>query len=289
MGKEQWRELTPSENERANKRLKMPYGERDQYTEQRLTKDMLELMEKKESNLIVAADQKFDTPSGVFDFADMVAPDIIGFKFHPRMYQRKLGWFSKGHDKELLEMAERGEFFVFNDVKLGDIGKIMIGQLEEELANAHMVTTHGVQGFHALKAISDMAKELYEIDRIPRGAITLLYMTPEGHMFDSIFDDLIDDTNQYGAVGGVVAGKELDALYHAMGRLGLGTLIFSPGIKIKGKRGERGQTYGHPYHAVKHGADVLIVGSGIYRKDDPVSAAKEYRREGWEGYQARLE
>jgi len=288
MGKEYWMRLTSEEIERAKERLKMPFKKRIQYANQLLTKDLLELMEKKKSNLVVAADQQFNSAKEVFKFAKDLASEIIGFKFHPRMYQRKLGWFFNNHDAELLDIAKEEDFVIINDTKLGDIGKIMVGQLEEELKNAHMVTTHEVQGFHALKAINDMAKKLYEIDKIPRGGISLLYMTPEGHMFDLIFDRLIDDANKYGVVGGVVAGRDLNALYHAMARLELGILIFSPGIKIEERKGERGQTYGHPFHAVKHGTDIIIVGSGIYKSKDPVKAAREYRKEGWEGYQERL-
>ncbi len=74
-----------------------------------------------------------------------------------------------------------------------------------------------------------------------------------------------------------------------MARLELGIIIFSPGIKIKGERGERGQMYGHPFHAVRHGTDAIIVGSGVYGADDSLKSAKNYRKEGWEGYLARLE
>jgi len=287
MSKEEWKELTTSEIERASKRLTMPFTKRASYTNG-LAKELLELMEKKESNLVVAADQEFKSEKEIFKFAKELAPEIVGFKFHPRIYEKTLGWFYNGYDAELFDIAKEGEFTVINDTKLGDIGKIIFKQLEVELANAHMVTTHEVQGYHALEAINDMSTKLYEKDKVSRGAISLLYMTSEGHMFDPIFDKLIDDTNQYKSVGGVVAGKALDAIYHAMGRLELGILIFSPGIKIKGEKGERGQTYGHPFHAVSHGTDVIIVGSGIYGSDEPVKAAREYRREGWEGYQARL-
>jgi orotidine-5'-phosphate decarboxylase len=34
--------------------------------------------------------------------------------------------------------------------------------------------------------------------------------------------------------------------------------------------------------------DVIIVGRGIYKTDDPVAAAKAYQQAGWAAYQARL-
>ena len=280
--------LTSSEIENANKRLSMSFKKRAEHAKTQIAKLLFELMEKKETNLVVAADQEFEDEGEVFKFAKDMGPEIIGLKFHPRIYQRDLGWYWYDSDGELFEIAKENEFVVINDTKLGDIGKIEIKQAREDLRNAHLVTTHEVQGFHALKAINDIAQQLYEEDGIPRGAISLLYMTSEGHHFGPIFEDLIEDANKYCAAGGVVAGSSPNALQYACGKLDLGILIFSPGIKIKGKKGERGQTYGHPFNAVTHGTDIIIVGSGIYGSSDPVKAAREYRKEGWEGYLERL-
>jgi len=288
MSKEQWKKLNSKEEEMAKKRLHMSYEERVQYTRQPLAKELFELMEKKESNLVVAADPPFESANEVFKFAKDLAPDIIGFKFHPRIYQRNLDWFSKHEDELLFDLAKEGEFVIINDTKIDDIGKIALKQALDEMGNAHMVTALTAAGGQTLKAINDAAKQLFNGDGVHRGSIPMLYMTPEGHLFDKIFDDAIDHANTYGAIGGVVAGRSLDALYHVMGRLELGILIFSPGIKIGEKTGERGQTYGHPFHAALHGTDINIVGSGVYRKDNPPKAAKEYRKQGWEGYLARL-
>jgi len=289
MGKEEWRELASFETERAHKRLKMPFEKRALCTEQPLSKDLLRAMEKKETNLVVAADNlKFESAQDVLKFADELAPDILALKFHPRVFEKKFGWLHLNHDKELLDRAKEGEYFVINDTKIDDIGKIAFEQAYVEMDNAHMVTALTAAGGLTLEAINDAAKKLYDIDKIPRGSIPMLYMTPEGHCFDKLFDDAIDHANMYGAVGGVVAGRSLEALEHAMGRLELGILIFSPGIKIKGERGERGQTYGHPFHAVTHGTDITIVGSGIYGADNPIEAAIKYKEQGWEGYLARL-
>jgi len=267
--------------------LSMSYGARAEHAKQKVTRELFKLMERKESNLVVAADKDFESPRDVMEFARELASDIVGLKFHPRIYAR-WGWFCNRLDEELFDLAKEHEFVVINDTKLGDIGKIMFRQLEVELANAHLVTTHGIQGYHALKAINDLASELESKDGVARGAIVLAYMTPEGHMFDLVFDRLIDDSNEHGAAGVVIAGKEVGALYHGAARLELGIAILSPGIRIKGKKGERGQIYGHPYHATKHGADVIIVGSGIYKASDAVKAARNHRKEGWEGYLARI-
>lgn len=286
MGKEHWKELLSSEIERADQRLSMSYGERAELAELDLTRELLGLMEEKESNLVVAADKDFESFDEALDFAERVGPEVVAIKFHPRMFP---GWLSEEYDKLLFEAGQRGlDFFVINDTKIDDIGKIAFKQAFEEMYKAHMVTALTAAGGKTLEAINDAAEKLYDSDGISRGSIPMLYMTPEGHLFDKLFDDAIDHANQYDAVGGVVAGKSLDALYHAMARLNLGILIFSPGIGVSGEKGERGQTYGHPYHAVLHGTDLIIVGSGIYGAEDPLEAAKVYREQGWEGYQARL-
>ena len=72
-------------------------------------------------------------------------------------------------------------------------------------------------------------------------------------------------------------------------------LILTPGVGLDEKGDALGQQYRTPREVISAGADVIIVGRGIYGKGDGlpteeiVKRAVKYRTEGWLAYQQRLE
>jgi uridine monophosphate synthetase len=62
-------------------------------------------------------------------------------------------------------------------------------------------------------------------------------------------------------------------------------LLFTPGVNLADSGDGKGQQYNTPEHVFKmlH-SDFIIVGRGIYKAEDPETAAITYKNEGWNAY-----
>jgi orotidine-5'-phosphate decarboxylase len=65
-------------------------------------------------------------------------------------------------------------------------------------------------------------------------------------------------------------------------------VVFTTGVNLSSKGDKLGQQYQTPESAIGRGADFIIAGRGIYAAPDPVDAAKQYQKEGWAAYMARV-
>jgi len=65
-------------------------------------------------------------------------------------------------------------------------------------------------------------------------------------------------------------------------------VVFTTGVNLASKGDKLGQQYQTPESAIGRGADFIIAGRGIYAAPDPVEAAKQYQKAGWEAYTARV-
>jgi orotidine-5'-phosphate decarboxylase len=64
-------------------------------------------------------------------------------------------------------------------------------------------------------------------------------------------------------------------------------LLVMPGVNLSSKGDNLGQRYVTVGEAIKGGADLIIVGRGIYGNGDFSENAKLYRKEGWKYLQER--
>lgn len=94
-------------------------------------------------------------------------------------------------------------------------------------------------------------------------------------------------------VMGFVATRELGGVLPTGGRGGEEEeeedfVVFTTGVNLSSKGDALGQQYQTPQSAVRGGADFIIAGRGIYAAPDPVVAARQYQKEGWEAYLLRI-
>ena len=66
-------------------------------------------------------------------------------------------------------------------------------------------------------------------------------------------------------------------------------IVMTPGVQLSAGGDGHGQQYNTPRKVIgEAGADVMIVGRGIYGASDRRKAALEYRKQGWLAYEERL-
>jgi orotidine-5'-phosphate decarboxylase len=167
---------------------------------------------------------------------------------------------------------------IFEDRKFADIGNTVALQYSAGIYKivewADIVTVHAVPGpgiVSGLKSVTEF--------RV-RGGLMLAEMSSK--------DNLCTAEYQAGALD--IAKKHHDFIlgFIAMKPVAEGFLTITPGVQIAGKGDALGQVYREPRDVVRQGSDVIIVGRGITGAKDIQAAAKEYQKQGWEGYLERL-
>lgn len=75
-----------------------------------------------------------------------------------------------------------------------------------------------------------------------------------------------------------------------MGQISSEEFVYmTPGVQVGATGDGLGQQYQTPDHVIREKrSDIIIVGRGIYRADDPKKAAQAYREAGWVAYQERI-
>ena len=243
----------------------LSYRERAKHCQNPTAKRLLNLMEAKQTNLACALD--VTRAEELLALAEKLGPQICVLKTHIDIIED----FDSSLVKALTRLAEQHEFLIFEDRKFADIGNTVKLQYSKgvyhisdwaAITNAHSVSGPGI--IEGLKAVG-LARG--------NGLLLLAEMSSKGGLFtESYTQATIEMARQHPdfVIGFVCQHRLVDEPQW---------IYFTPGVSLHSKGDDLGQQYNTPVLAIgERGVDVIIVGRGIYQAEDPVQAAREYRR-----------
>eukprot|EP00184_Porphyridium_aerugineum_P008736 CAMPEP_0184692602 /NCGR_PEP_ID=MMETSP0313-20130426/1014_1 /TAXON_ID=2792 /ORGANISM="Porphyridium aerugineum, Strain SAG 1380-2" /LENGTH=615 /DNA_ID=CAMNT_0027150443 /DNA_START=110 /DNA_END=1957 /DNA_ORIENTATION=- len=258
------------------------YEDRKEHVKNIVGRRLLNIMSSKQTNLCLAAD--VDSMSEMLQLADLVGPQICILKTHCDIV---IDWTSSS-GKQLSDIANKHNFLIFEDRKFADIGNTVIKQASSgvfkitewaDIVNAHSVPGPGI--------IEGLKKSATKYDR-ELGLLMLAEMSSKGNLATAL-PGYTEETLE-------MARKHSDFVFGfiSMGAFGSSAdqdsfIFMTPGVQMSVGGDTMGQQYVTPHHVIyEKKSDVIIVGRGIFTADDPVTAAHDYRKAGWDAYLSRI-
>ncbi|EKE14860.1 MAG: hypothetical protein ACD_12C00263G0001, partial [uncultured bacterium] len=159
-----------------NERLKLTYSDRIDLTQNKVAKDLLKLMDEKETNLALAIDEP--ETELILELADKIGPEIVILKTHIDIVEG----FQKEFLEELTGLSKKHNFLIFEDRKFADIGNTVKMQYGKGIYNivdwAHLTNAHIISGPGIIEGLQEVAKE----KGLERGLILLAQMSSKGNL-----------------------------------------------------------------------------------------------------------
>jgi len=246
----------------------MNYQQRSRLTANTAAKVLFELMDRKRTNLCLAADL-IDWHE-LIKLVELVGSQICVLKTHIDIIENLPTNFA---DK-LIQLKNLYNFLIFEDRKFADIGNTVKMQYQSGIYKiadwADIVNCHVVPGPGIIEGLREVG--------LPkgRGLLLLAEMSSQGNLA----------TGEYTKTAVTWAKKYDDFV---IGFIGMKKLIddekfitMTPGVQFSAGKDNLKQQYVSPEQAVKGGSDVIIVGRGIYQAKDPLTEAEKYRKLTWQ-------
>jgi orotidine 5'-phosphate decarboxylase subfamily 1 len=249
----------------------LSYAARASLTRHFLSQQLFLLMEKKKTNLGVAAD--VTTSKALIDLIHAAGPHICILKTHIDI----LTDFNQDLISEIKKLAEKYEFLIFEDRKFADIGNTVRLQYSSGIYHiadwADIINAHILPGPGIISGLQQVG--------LPknRGLLLLAQMSSEKNLLDKAYTEkavALAKAHEDFVIGFIAQQKltEEPQFIH-----------FTPGIQSAATSDNLGQQYLTPERAIlENKTDVLLVGRGIYEAANPAQAAQLYQTKGWQAY-----
>lgn len=120
---------------------------------------------------------------------------------------------------------------------------------------------------------------------LERGLLLLAQMSSAGNLLDEAYAnacvEIARDNKDF--VMGYIGQESLNRIPEDQ------FITMTPGCQLGSAGDGLGQQYNTPAKLIgEKGVDIIIVGRGIIKADDPVKEAQRYQQKGWEAYEARI-
>ncbi|PIL37083.1 hypothetical protein GSI_00775 [Ganoderma sinense ZZ0214-1] len=270
---------------------KQTYAQRAAKHPNPAAKALLETIERKRTNLSVSVD--VTKREDFFRIVDTVGPYVCLVKTHVDIIED----FEPSVIERLKALSEKHDFLIFEDRKFADIGSTVALQYSagvHKIASwSHITNAHPVPGPSIISGLKSVGLPL------GRGLLLLAEMSTKGSLATGLYTEeavRMARANRDFVIG-FIAQQRMDSVGLRKGESSPDEdfLILTPGVGMDTKGDSMGQQYRTPREVVtESGCDVIIVGRGVYGKDNGSNAeavraqAERYRAEGWKAYQERV-
>lgn len=235
--------------------------------------ELINIILRKKSNLCFSAD--VTESQKLLELVDKVGPHICLLKTHIDIVSD----FTPDLVTELRKLAKRYDFLIFEDRKFADLGNTVQKQFSEGIYKisswADFINAHVVVGPGIITGLKNVAHN--------QGLILIAQMSAAGNLCHQAYIKealrMAEDNRSF--VCGFICTESVTS--------DESFLNFVPGVNFSSSGDGLGQQFVSPSQAVQKGADVIIVGRGIYQSSNPAETAKEYKELAYTAYLNLLE
>ncbi len=230
------------------------------------------IMQKKQTNLAVAADVR--TQKELLDLVDQIGSEICILKTHMDIIDD----FDWSLIKQLKIRAQRYNFLICEDRKFADIGSTVqaqyMGGVHRIADWADIIIVHAIAGEPIIDALKSCKQDC--------AILLIAELSCKGNLINKTYTQTVVDVaeKRNDVVIGIIAQQATLNTPHQ--------IKCTPGIHLAINKDSLGQQYNTPEHVITDlFTDIIIVGRGIYKADNPKKAAQAYKDAAWTAYKHR--